>query len=142
MKARTTQINHPSELNGLTALRLFRKRGRGLIRLSAEFDHPEKEQWQAQINRYYYACGCSTGAKGLMMMLLLGIAYSGMAYLFRYASLRQVIVIPILAAVAGALIGKLIGLTAAHSRLVRVVHTIQAHWKTHDPKEEPLITCG
>ena len=142
MKTRSSQINHPSELNSLTTFRLVRKAGRGIITLSPEFEHREKQQWEANINRYYYACGCASGAKGLMMMLVLGLAVSIAAYVFDSLPLRQLIAIPIAAAVVGAVIGKIAGLTRAHRRLVRVVHTVQAHWKPTDKQERPPVICG
>jgi hypothetical protein len=142
MKTRSSQINHPSELNSLITSRLFRRPGRGKIGLSPEFKHPEKEQWEANINRYYYACGCSTGAKGLLLMLTLGLAVGGAAYVFDGLSLKQMIALPIAAAVLGAVIGKLSGLAAARRRLTRVIHTIQANWKPLDKAEEPIVICG
>jgi hypothetical protein len=142
MKTRSSQINHPSELNSLTTFRPLRKPGRGTIILSPQFEHPEKRQWEADINRYYYSCGCASGAKGLLAMLLLGIGVSIAAYLVDTPSLRELIAIPIVAAIAGAAIGKIAGLASAHRRLVRVVHTVQAHWKPMDKQERPIITCG
>lgn len=141
MKTRT-QINHPSELNSLTAFRPFRKPGRGTFTLSPEFEHPEKQQWEADINRYYYACGCASGAKGLLIMLLFGVTASIVAYVFDALPLRQLIAIPFVTAIAGAAIGKIAGLAGARRRLIRVVHTVQAHWKPRDRQERPIVTCG
>jgi hypothetical protein len=142
MEAATYQIDHPSALNALTAPRPFRRRGRGQIRLSPEFDHPERETWEASINRYYHACGCSSGAKGLLLMLLLGVAAGAAAYALDIVSIRQAVAIPIVSAIAGAVIGKLLGLADARRRLIRVVHTVQANWKVRDRQEVPPITCG
>lgn len=142
MKERNSQINHPSELNVLLASRFMRKRGLGKITLSPTFEHPEKQQWETDINRYYYACGCASGARGLMLMLVLGLGGSIIAYLLGALSGRQLIVIPIVAAIVGAVIGKLAGLARARRRLVRVVHTVQAHWKPKDREERPIIICG
>jgi len=142
MKTRSLQVNHPSELNGLTTSRLFRKPGRGTIRLSPEFKHPEKEQWEADINRYYYACGCSSGAKGLLVMLALGFGVSVAAYVFDALSLKQMIALPVVTAILGAVIGKVSGLAMARRRLMRVVHTVQANWKPMDEVERPIVICG
>jgi hypothetical protein len=142
MKTPRSQINHPSELNTLISSRFVRKRGRGTITLSAKFDHPQKQQWEADINRYYYACGCASGAKGLLVMLVFGLGVSVVAYVLDALSLRQLIAIPIVAAVAGAAVGKVAGLVGAHRQLVRVVHTVQAHWKPADRQERPIIVCG
>jgi hypothetical protein len=142
MKTREMQINHPSELNTLTASRLFRKSGLGVIRLSSEFRHPEKDQWEAAINRYYYACGCSSGAKGLLMMLALGLGASVAAYAFDALSLKQLVALPFASAIVGAVIGKVSGLTIAQRRLTRVVHTVQANWKPEGKVERPIVTCG
>lgn len=142
MKAETYQINHPSELNGLTTARPFRKRGRGRIRLSPEFEHQDRETWEAAINRYYHACGCSTGAQGLLLMLLLGLVAGVATYSFDVATRGQAMAIPIVAAIAGAVAGKLLGLADARRRLIKVVHTVQAAWKPRDRQETPPISCG
>lgn len=142
MKMTSLQINHPSELNSLTTSRLFRKSGRGIIRLSSEFKHPEKEKWEAAINRYYYACGCSSSAKGLLLMLMLGLGISIAAYAFEALPLKQIVTLPVAAAIFGAVIGKFSGLATARSRLTRVVHTVQANWKTDDKAERPIVICG
>lgn len=142
MKTRSLQINHPSELNNLTTSRLFRKPGRGTIRLSPEFMHPEKGQWEADINRYYYACGCSSGAKALLVMLILGLGISFAAYVFDALSLKQIIALPIAAAIFGAVIGKVSGLATARRRLTRVVYTVQATWKPENKEERPIVVCG
>jgi len=142
MRKRDFQVNHPSELNVLIVPRFVRKRGLGKITLSATFEHPEKQKWETDINRYYYACGCASGAKGLMFMLVLGLAASLAAYLLDALSLKQLIVLPIVAAISGAVVGKIAGLARAHRRLVRVVHTVQAHWKPADKQERPIIVCG
>jgi hypothetical protein len=142
MKTRSFQINHPSELNSLITLRLFRKPGRGIIHLSPEFKHLEKEQWETDINRYYYACGCSSGAKGLLIMLVLGLVFSITAYFFNALSFKQMLVLPIATAICGAVIGKFSGLATAHRRLTRVIHTVQANWKPMDKTERPIIICG
>lgn len=142
MKTRTLQINHPSELNSLTHSRWFRKAGLGAIRLSPEFDHPQKEQWESQINRYYYACGCADGATGLMSLLVLGLIGGFAAYQFDVLTLKQFVAVPIAASIIGAAVGKLSGLAAARRKLTRVVHTVQANWKPLDRTESPLSICG
>jgi uncharacterized membrane protein YeaQ/YmgE (transglycosylase-associated protein family) len=142
MRKRDFQVNHPSELNVLIVPRFVRKRGLGKITLSPTFEHPEKQKWETDINRYYYACGCASGAKGLIFMLALGLAGSIIAYLVDFLSGRQLIVVPIVAAIVGAVVGKLVGLARARRRLIRVVHTVQAYWKPKDREERPIIICG
>jgi hypothetical protein len=142
MRARGRQINHPSELNSLILTRPFRKSGRGAIRLTPQFQHPEKEQWEADINRYYYACGCSSGAKGLLLMLVAGVLLGGAAYAADLISIGQALAAPVVGAILGAVIGKLAGLGSARRRLTRVVHTVQAHWKPADKAERPTMICG
>lgn len=142
MKTRNLQINHPSELNSLTIPRPFRKPNRGVIRLSPEFNHPDKEQWEADINRFYYACGCPTSAKALLLMLLVGIGAGITTFAFDVLPLAQAIALPFALAILGAVVGKISGLSVARRRLVRVVHTVQAHWKPDDQMERPMIVCG
>lgn len=142
MRKHSFQVNHPSELNSLIVPRVVRKRGLGKIILSPRFDHPEKQKWETDINRYFYACGCASGAKGLMFMLVLGVIGSLTAYLFGSVSGKQLIAIPIVAAIIGAVVGKFVGLARARRRLIRVVHTVQAHWNPKDREERPMIACG
>lgn len=142
MNARSLQISHPSELNSLLVSRLFRKPGRGTIRLSPEFKHPQREQWEAGINRYYYACGCASSAKGLLLMLVLGAGAGVLAHGFDALSLKQAVALPLAAAILGAAVGKLSGLAAAHRQLTRVVHAVQENWKPETKEERPIIVCG
>jgi hypothetical protein len=142
MSTRSLQINHPSELTSLLTSRVFRKPGRGTIRLSPDFKHPEREQWEASINRYYYACGCSSGAKGLLLMLALGVGVAGVAYIVEALPLEQIVAVPVATAIFGAVIGKASGVTTARRQLTRVVHTVQANWKPQDKLERPIVACG
>jgi hypothetical protein len=142
MNARTLQINHPSELNSLVVSRLLRKARRGPIRLSPEFQHPQREQWEADLNRHYYACGCSSGAKGLLLMLLVGLGLGAAGYTFEVLSFGQSVATPLVGAVVGAAMGKLSGLAAARRRLTRAVHTVQANWKPVEKSERPIVICG
>jgi hypothetical protein len=142
VKPRILQIAHPSELNSLTTWRLFRKPGKGAIHLSPEFLHPNKVQWETDINRYYYACGCSSGAKGLLGMLTLGLIVGVSAFVFDALSLEQMIVFPLGSAIIGAIIGKFFGLMTAHQHLVHVIHIVQANWKPKEQIELPMVVCG
>jgi len=130
------------ELNSLTTTRFFRKPGRGVIRLSLEFSHPEKQQWESDINRYYYACGCASSAKGLLLSLVLGLAVSMAAYMLDSMSFKQMLALPSVVAILGAVIGKFLSLARARRRLTRVVHTVQANWSPKDTTERPVVICG
>jgi hypothetical protein len=142
MTPRSLPINHPSELNALTAPRPFRKPGRGAIRLSREFAHPDKARWEAEINRQYYACGCSSGAKGLLLAFALGLGMSIGAHELDALSLQQAIALPVGTSILGAVIGKLSALANARRRLIRVIHTVQANWHPADKQERDSIACG
>lgn len=142
METHGQQISHPSELNSLLTPRPFRTPGRGTIRLSSDLTHPEKEQWEADLNRHYYACGCASSAQGLLIMLALGIGTSFVAYGLDAISLKLVVTLPIAAALAGALVGKFFGMAVGHRQLTRVVHTVQAHWKPVVTAEGAVIACG
>lgn len=44
---------------------------RGWIRFERVYDGPVEDLWAlwtTKVNRYYYACGCASGAKGLLWM--------------------------------------------------------------------------
>ncbi len=105
MGARNFQVNHPSELNSLTSTPLLRTARPGVIRLSPEFEHPQKEQWEADINRHYRACGCSTGAKGLLLMLIVGTALGVVAYGAGILTFMAAGAVPVVGAILGSVIG-------------------------------------
>lgn len=142
MKTYSLQINHPSELNSLLTPRLFRKSGRGTISLSPAFEHPQRELWQTAINRHYYACGCGSSAKGLLVTLLIGMAIGLAGYVGDMMSLKQAAALTLGGAAIGAAIGKWAGLASANDKLARVVHTVQAHWRPDDKEERPIAICG
>ena len=75
-------------------------------------------------------------------MLVMGLGVSFTTYAFEALPLKQIVALPIAAAIFGAVIGKLSGLATARRRLTRVVHTVQANWKPEDKAERPIVICG
>jgi hypothetical protein len=130
---KTTIIEHPSDLNYLTAFGFLKRRGLGKIQLSSEtFEHSQKEEFEENINKNYYACGCDTGAKGLILTLIGGILYSVWTYKYSDTT-TTILVLNILgAAVTGAVLGKLYGKFQANLRLKETIKIIQQHWKIGD----------
>lgn len=144
MDKNRTIIDHPSQLNTLSAIPFFRTRGLGKIHLSDSFQHNEREQLEKDINKYYYACGCSTSAKFLIAGLLLGLLLNGIDdTLLNLQWKLHPITIILFTAIGGGIIGKLIGLVKANSKLKRSIHTVQAFWR---PKTESTMKeqpdCG
>lgn len=144
MKSKLTIIEHPSQLNALTTFPFSRKRGRGKIQFSDNFQHPEKEQLEKAINKNYYACGCSTSSKFLIAGLVLSALAVGVDSAFLEADMIRRPVRAILVTTFGAaIIGKLVGLARANNKLKRAVHTVQAFWR---PKVESSMKvqpdCG
>lgn len=144
MKTRITIIEHPSQLNELSAFPFSRRRGGGKIELSQTFQHPEREQLEKDINKNYYACGCSTSANYLIAGLVLGALSIGIDNAFLNGEWIQWPITTILiATVGGAILGKLVGLSRANSKLKRTVYTVQAFWR---PKTESRMIkqpdCG
>lgn len=144
MNTKTTIIEHPSELNTLTAFPFARRRGRGRIALSDAFQHPERGQLEKDINKNYYACGCSTSARYLIAGLVIGAVVIGIDAAFLDEQYIQSPVVALLVLTfGGGILGKLVGLARANKKLKRSVHTTQAFWR---PKVESTMKmqpdCG
>lgn len=142
MKNRNILIQHPSQLNALTSFPFLRTRGRGKISLPESIQHPDKEKWEKDINKNYYACGCDTGAKGLMLFLVAGLIYSIYGNITTDISIITSVLQVVLFAVGGAIVGKVVGLWRADNRLKKTVHTVQAHWELKLKPEKQIYTCG
>jgi hypothetical protein len=142
MNTRITEFKHPSQLNSLSPFSLFRKSGLGTLKLSASFEHENKQTWEKELNKYYYACGCSEGSKGLLLFLLGGMVYFGVKTYLGNSDVWTSIATALGIAMAGAVIGKITGLYKANSKLKRTVYSIQSHWKTRDNTLKDKIVCG
>jgi hypothetical protein len=141
--AREHIFTHPSQLNGLSTLPFTRTSGLGTLRLGGELaEHPERKKWEAQLNRAYYACGCDTSAALLTIGLLLGSAWSIFAFAQKMMGGWAALGFPLLCAVGGAVVGKLIGLLRANTRLQQIIQDIQGHWQVDEKPEDPQINCG
>lgn len=142
MGKHTTIIKHPSMLNSLSTVSFFRTRGLGNLVLASDFVHPEKENLEKDLNKYYYACGCDTGATGLLIFLVAGIAYSTFAVTSSDMSIINGVLYTLGITVAGAVLGKMSGLVSANFKLKKTIHTIQDNWKPADKQKKEIILCG
>ena len=134
-------IKHPSQLNSLSTLPLFHRTGLGKIVFNESLQHPNKAQWEREINKNYYACGCSQGAKALIIgLLVFGIA-GGIGYNNLDWSITNTLVTIFGGALAMAIVGKFIGLMNANGKLKETVREIQSVWEPHWP-EAKIIGCG
>lgn len=141
MMKRETVLQHSSELNALTTLPFLRTRGRGTLRLGGVMANlPEREMWERELNRNYYACGCDTGAKGLLIGLGVGLIVAAVS--LRAMGAWQIAGVVLGAAIAGAILGKIAGLLRAQGRLNRVVREIEAAARPREPQALDPITCG
>ncbi len=134
-------INHPSQLNGLSTLPPLHRAGIGKITLNDSFQHQNKEQMEYELNKNYYACGCSQGAKALLIGLVvfgLGAAYGFQNYDW---TLTKSLTTFFGGAIGLSLLGKLSGLAMANGKLKKTVREIQSVWKPEWPKAT-TIGCG
>jgi hypothetical protein len=137
-------FSEPAELGELSALPFFRSRGRGRIRLSGRLAENENSaEWERDLNRYYFACGCDTGAKGT----LIGIVG---AALLTFDSLRRgwfgwtsLILLWVVLILSASGIGKLVGLIRADRRLKQLINRIR-HEVPPEPRvpNAPVLLCG
>lgn len=136
-------IEHPSELNIISALPVKRTAGLGRIRLGGSIaEHPKREGWEMQLNSGYFACGCDTAAKGLLLGIAVGIVWNGSSFWTRETSIWPLLLGTVGIALAGAIAGKIYGLYKAETKLRSVVIDIQEHWKIDRPDETVQILCG
>lgn len=140
MDSKQHEIDHPSQLNALSVFPLLRTRTAGRLRLGGSLTgHPRREAWEAELNRRYFACGCDTSAKGL----LLGLAAGGALGVVTTGGWGPGLTVAVVGAVAGAVVGKVLGLLRARAGLRAVVREIQASWKVEPPSEPVAVwTCG
>jgi hypothetical protein len=142
MKTRITEFNHPSQLNSLNPFSLFRKSGLGTLKLSQDYNHENKHNWEKELNKYYYACGCSEGSKGLLLFLVVGIAYFGINSYLGNSNLWLSAGTALGISFSGAVFGKIVGLYKANNKLKRTVYSIQSHWKVKENNTKEKIICG
>ena len=140
---KTTTFTHPSELRPLSVWRFKRTRGIGQLALPETLGHEKRELWQQELNRYYYACGCDTGAKAVVLFALAAGAWCGWRWSHGGISPLAVLKWIGFAAVAGGVVGKVIGLAIAGRKLELLKREVIAAWKL-----EPVapthadILCG
>jgi hypothetical protein len=141
MKSKQFIINQPSQLNSLSTLPFAHINGLGKIVLSDSFQHPNKEQMENELNKNYYACGCSEGAKALLAGLLaFGIVGFYGFYKFDWSVTKS-----LLSFFGGvfimSLLGKFFGLVQANVKLKKTIREIQSVWK-QDRQDAKTIGCG
>lgn len=138
-----TIIKHPAQLNKMTSFSMARRRGLGLLKLSSEFVHSKRGVLEEQLNKYYYACGCSQSAKMFIFGLLLG----GLALLLHnyypsFAVPAWYWTVPGLG-IAGGILGKVYGLSRANHKLRQTASEIQSLWTVPTNSHEDVVgDCG
>jgi len=142
MKRREHVIDHSSQLNALTVVPFLRPRVLGTVRLGGVMaEDPRREAWERDINRNFYACGCDTGAQGLLLGVLAGAAAALIG--FRGAPWTVIAGVILAGAIAGAAIGKVLGLVQAQRRLGRVVREVIEYARPKEPQHvEEGALCG
>jgi hypothetical protein len=145
MNQRPIVIDHPSQLNALSTLPLLRSIQRGPVRLAGDLkNHPQREEWEKDINRLLRTCGCSSAANGL----LLGIVVATMIIAYQMiadsdgTTLTIVVVTVATLAIGFAVAGKLTGLAAANRKLRALVSIIQSNWKVENLPGNAGLFCG
>lgn len=92
----------------------------GNIRLDfSEINESEKNKWQNKLQQYYFACGCKEGS---MTSLIFFISY--WLYIFIFEGVRSILnwevwMLSLIFLIAGAVIGKVVGLV--HSRYALII---------------------
>lgn len=141
VKRKQIIIHHPSQLNSLSALPFTHRAGLGKIVLGDSFQHSGKEQMEHDLNKNYYACGCSQGAKALLIgLLIFGVA--GVYGFYNYDwSVTRSLTSFLGGAILMSLSGKLTGLVQANGKLKKTIRGIQSVWKPDWPAAK-TTGCG
>lgn len=143
MKNKTYLIEHPSQLNDLWVIPLLRTKALGKIVLGGSIvNHIEKERWERELNKYYFACGCDIGAKGLIIGFVGSLAYGGINYFQDIWSLSTTVPFILAATFVLSGFGKLFGLVIAQRNLNGVISEIQKNWKVETKPESEVWNCG
>lgn len=143
MKSKKQTISHPSQLNRLSVLPVFRIPGKGVIEIAApDIDSKIRVQWEHDLNKYYFGCGCDKATIGL----LIGIVSIVLWHLLNSSGQELSLTMDILIS-AGILflftaIGKYIGLFLIQRKLNVLVEQIKSKWRGQlEPVSEPWH-CG
>jgi hypothetical protein len=138
-----TTLTHPTQLHRLRVWPFGRTRGLGRLKLPPELSESHREQWESDLNRYYYACGCNAGAKGVVLATVAMMIYAGWQWSYGHISLGRGGLLVGVGAIVGAIIGKLIGLAIADRKLKLLKREILRTWKVEQPSNSMhIILCG
>ena len=125
---------------GLTTLSVWpgkRSPGQGPIVLQDEsLPEDQRTAYAAELNRAYYACGCTEAAQGMLLGLVGAVALVPVMGL-QFSSL-SLLALP----VVGLVIGKFAGLARAERRLKQTVKQIISEWQPADPPKPDHWACG
>lgn len=145
MTGKESVFTNPAQFNVLSTLPFTRTSGVGKIQLGGSIaQHPERARWEKELNRHYYACGCDTGAKGLLIGLIVGIIWAVYYYSREDWGIGAVAAVALSITIGGAIIGKVSGLILADRKLKQTVREIQTHWKPEvlaEAEREDFV-CG
>ncbi|MCP3964392.1 MAG: hypothetical protein GY719_41720 [bacterium] len=143
MKTNERIFSHPSQLNGLSTLSFFRTRGLGELRLGGSVEgHSDRERWEGELNQHYYACGCDTSAKSLIIGLLGGSVWAGYSYFEDIWGVGVAVGAAVSVAIGGAIVGKIFGLFQANKRLKQTIEEIKVQWEVEEKPEREQWACG
>ncbi|MFQ6083010.1 MAG: hypothetical protein ACE5WD_06595 [Candidatus Aminicenantia bacterium] len=100
---------------------LFSKKNRNKferIKIDVEgLDKSRAKEFEKKINRYFFSCGCETGAifsfSSILVYILIGMLYFKKTSIFNWQSIKYGLLILL----TGALLGKIIGLLYAKYKL-------------------------
>lgn len=141
--ARTHLINHPAELRGLAVFPGLRRPGRARIVIADEkVPEPTRRQWERQINRQYFACGCDMSALGLIAGVLGYLVWMASRPGGFAATSWTDLGIGFLVVLATAFVGKLAGLARAQRRLNQAVESIAREWHAEPWPQGNFPVCG
>lgn len=136
-------ISHPSQLNSLSVLPLAKVPGLGTIRLAGTFEqHPQREEFEAQLNKLYRACGCDTSAKLFVLGALASSAVAAYQYWNDAWSPGMSLTVFAGVSIAALALGKLAGLAQANARLKLTVAEIQKLWIPEKGHRQEGAICG
>lgn len=143
MKGREQVFTHPSQLNTLSALPFLRTGSMGRLRLGGSLEsHPNRQQWEVELNRHYHACGCQASAAALLVALMLSVLWAGYRVINAQMELDSAAWLVFMFAIAGAVLGKLVGRIDANNKLKKTAKDIQEQWKVDEKPGRHMWTCG
>lgn len=119
---KTVKIETREMLRGLYK----KKAGKNIYISLPDYLEPSKrKRWEIDINKYYSECGCGVGTIGIKMGFIAAVITESIYVLFKGVNLTVMALLLFAFVIAGAVAGKILGVTMARKELKTTISEIE-----------------